>query len=155
MDNIQQPLLEWVTKGNTMIIVDHAKEWAKFLKLKEVIDYRGSEDAWIHWYGGNFFVKDHPLFEDLPTNIAFNWEYQCLARYNRERFGLRLYGEECIAGIQIEHHHELLSAVSIIPFGDGKIILSTLDLKGAILDNSSASVVAKKILLNYIAYSCR
>ncbi len=155
MANVQQPVLEWVMRGNTMIIITQADEWAMYLRKKEIIEYKGSESAWIHWYGGNFFVKEHPLFKDLPVNTAFNWEYQSLAHYNRKRFGLRLQGEECVAGLQVDHQKELFTAVGIIPLGDGKIIISTPDIQGAILSGDKSAAIAKKLLLNYITFGMK
>lgn len=153
MDNIQQPIVNWLYRGNTLIIVSNQKEWAEFLKKKELIEYRGSEDAWILWYGGNYFVREHPLLKELPVNTAFNWEYQCFAHYDRQRFGLRLFGEECVAGIQAEHRAELYTGIGIIPVGKGRIIISTPDILGAIGTGKKSSAVAKKLLLNYLEYA--
>ena len=68
---------------------------------------------------------------------------------------MRLEGEECVVGVQCEHKPELFTAVGIIPVGRGKIILSSLDLEGAILSGDKSSVVAKKILMNYIEYGLK
>ncbi len=149
----QSALSDWVMDGNTLIIIKHADKWADYLNQKEVVDYRGNVRIGNVWFGGNHFVREHPLFKDLPVNCAFNWEYQCLAQYKRYRMGLRLVGDECIVGVQCEHKPELFSAVSIIPLGRGHIIISTLDLEGAIRSGEKAAVVAKKILQNYVTYS--
>ena len=53
-------------------------------------------------------------------------------------------------GIYADHKEELYCAVVRIPVGRGEIIISTLDLKKAIKSNTSASIVAKKILQNMI-----
>ena len=58
-----------------------------------------------------------------------------------------------MVAVQCEHKPELLTAVGIIPLGRGKIILSALDLEGAIQSGKTSSVVAKKILYNYIDYA--
>ena len=86
-------IMEWVYKGHTLIIVDNPEEWAEYLSDKEVLDYRGSKILGKSWYGGNFFNRKHPIFEGLPQDCVFNWEYQCFATYNRRRLGLR-----CIRG---------------------------------------------------------
>lgn len=151
----QNALFDWIMDGNTLIIIKNAEKWAHYLNQKEVIDYRGYVVIGNVWFGGNYFVKDHPLFKDLPVNCAFNWEYQSLALYKRHRIGMRLEGEECVVGVQCEHKPELFTAVGIIPVGRGKIILSSLDLEGAILSGDKSSVVAKKILMNYIEYGLK
>ena len=102
--------------------------------------------------GGNFFVREHEIFEDLPVNTAFNWEYQGLAAYNRERSGLRLSNDECVVGCYSDHKNEMYSALSIVHLGDGKIIFNTLDLSGAILSGEKSAIVAKKILQNMVKY---
>lgn len=148
------PVMDWVSEGNTMIVVSGAKEvWAQYLEHKEVIEYRGFRNIGRDWFGGNYFVKEHPLFDGLPVNTAFHWEYQALNRYSCDRYGLRLIDGECVAGVYADHKTEVYSAVSIIPVGKGCVILSTLDLAGAINSDISSAVVAKRILLNYIKYT--
>ena len=150
---LNDPLLDWVNRGNTLVIIRNADIWADYLNRKEVVKYRGSREMEPHWFGGNYFVRDHPLFDGLPVNTAFNWEYQCLAGYEgRDRFGMRLWGEECVVGCQADHNQELYTAVGIITLGRGTIILSSPDLTSAILEGKSSGVVAKQILLNYLKY---
>jgi hypothetical protein len=74
-------------------------------------------------------------------------------RKHTERFALRLKGEETVVGAFSGHDRELYAAVGIIRLGRGRIIISTLDIQGAIRENERASVTAKKILLNYLAYA--
>jgi beta-galactosidase len=149
--NVRQELLEWVAEGHSLIIVADADKWAEYLNAKEVIDYRGRLDLKTVWYGGNYFVKDHPLFTGLPTNTAFNWEYQCFARYDKERYGLRIVNDEAIVGAYSDHRQELFSAVSIIPLGKGKIVLSTLDMLSNLQSGNPASGSAKKLFLNFVS----
>jgi hypothetical protein len=66
---------------------------------------------------------------------------------------MRLSGDDVLVGASSDHKQELYSAVSIIPMGKGKIILSALDILGAIKEGNPSSVVAKKLLVNYILYS--
>ena len=98
-------------------------------------------------------MREHDLFDGLPVNTAFNWEYQALSQYNnRDRYGLRLMNDECVVGVTADHKQEIYSAVSILKVGKGRIIVSTLDLEAAINSGAEASVVAKKVLVNYIMY---
>ncbi|WP_276483724.1 glycoside hydrolase family 2 protein [Paraflavitalea pollutisoli] len=121
-------ILEWVNEGNTLIVAGDVERWATFLGRKEVIDYRGSKELGTSWYGGNFFVKEHPLLNGLPQNCVFNWEYQCFAAYNKKRLGLRLFNGETVAACVSDHKPEVYSALSVISHGRGKIIISTLDI---------------------------
>jgi len=130
-------ILEWVNEGNTLIVIGNIEKWATFLGRKELIDYRGSKELGTTWYGGNYFVKEHPLFNGLPQNCVFNWEYQSLATYNKNRIGLRLFNGETIVACVSDHKPEVYSALSVIPHGRGKVILSALDILSTIKDISS------------------
>ena len=166
-------ILEWVNEGHTLIIIGNIEKWAEFLSRKEVLDYRGLRELRTTWYGGNFFVKEHDIFKGLPQNCVFNWEYQSLATYNKSRSGLRLGNGETVVACVADHKPEVYSALSVIPHGRGKIILSTLDILSSIKDvkmarraegdgenaamttfnNSSANkanIVAQQLLLNLI-----
>ena len=145
------PILDWVAAGNTLVVVAGADNWAHYLEQKEVIEYRGRRDVDINWFGGNYFVRENPLFEGLPVNTAFNWEYQSLAAYKCTRFGLRLPDIESAVGVYADHKQEVYTAVAIVRVGKGKIILSTLDLKNSILTKEPASVVSKLLLVNYLS----
>jgi beta-galactosidase len=169
-------LLEWVYEGNTLIIVANAERWAEYLANKEVLDYRGSKTLGISWYGGNFFVRENPFFAGLPTNCAFNWEYQCFAAYNRNRLGIRVFNGETLVGCVSDHQKEVYSALSLIPAGRGRIVITTLDITSCIqeiaqynqavdldgmnesmrtFNNSSenrANIVGQQLLLNFCRY---
>jgi len=121
-------IMEWVYGGNTLVVAGSAERWAEFLADKEVLDYRGSKVLGKSWYGGNFFVKKHPVFDGLPTACVFNWEYQCLATYNKNRTGLRVFNGETVVGCVSDHKKEVYSALSIIPAGRGRILITSLDL---------------------------
>lgn len=149
---IRHELYEWVAEGHTLIIAGSAEVWAQSLGRREIVDYRGSRPLGSLWYGGNYFVKENPLFEGLQVNCVFNWEYQCFAQYKRKRIGLRLNADDILVGAASDHKQELYSVVSIIPMGKGKIILSALDIMGAIKEGYQSSAVAKKLLINYLKY---
>ena len=151
--HVRQDILEWVKRGNTLLVLKEADKLAEWLAGKEVVDYRGRKDIRKDWYGGNYLVKEHPIFKDLPVNVAFNWEYQCLADYRKERYGLRIENGEWIVAVTADHKPEVYASVLIIPHGKGKVILSTLDLQAAIMKNDKPSIVAKKILQNMVKFA--
>jgi len=147
---LRQDILRWVNQGNKLVIIGDVEKFAGWLSSKAILDYRGSAPIKRDWYGGNYFVKEDKIFLDLPVNTAFNWEYQCLAGYENNRLGLRIENGESIVGVYADHKEELYSAVVRIPVGRGEIIISSLDLTKAINSNTSASIVAKKILQNML-----
>jgi len=127
-------LMEWLHEGNTLVVVANAERWAEFLADKEVLDYRGSKVLGKSWYGGNYIVRENPLFEGLPVDCAFNWEYQCFSAYNRNRVGLRIFNGETYVGCVSDHKKEVYSALSVVPVGRGRVVLTSLDLTSCIKD---------------------
>ena len=146
-------LVNWIAAGNTLVILQNTPFWCEHFNAREVTEYTGIQKLGTNWMGGNYFVREHPLFDGLPVNTAFNWEYQSLAGYNSDRFGLRLGNDSCIVGCYSDHKNEMYSALSVIHVGNGKIILNTLDLSAAILSKLKSAVVAKKIVQNIVSYS--
>lgn len=132
-------ILEWVNNGNTLVIAGNTEKWAQHLAKKEVIDSRGIQVMGTTWYGGNYFVKQNSLFNGLPQSCVFNWEYQCLAAYNKNRIGMRMFSGETIVGAVADHKQEVYSALSIIRQGRGKIILNALDLLSCIKSTKAES----------------
>ena len=127
-------IMEWVYKGHTLIIVDNPERWAEYLADKEVLDYRGSKTMGTTWYGGNFFNREHPVWDGLPADCVFNWEYQCFATYNRRRIGLRCVNGETLAASVADHKKEVYSVLSLIRAGRGQVIITTLDIPACIAD---------------------
>lgn len=171
-------ILEWVNEGHTLIVVGNLDKWATHLARKEVVDYREAKELGTSWYGGNYFVKSHPLFAGLPQNCVFNWEYQCFATYDRARLGLRLFNGETIVGCVSDHKKEVYSALSVVPHGRGRIILCALDMFSTLrgvkasqkaegdgenaalesLNNSRgnrANIVGQQLLLNMLRWDGR
>ena len=76
----------------------------------------------------------------MPVNCVFNWEYQCFATYNRHRVGLRCFNGETLVACVSDHKKEVYSALSVIPAGRGKIIITTLDIPACIKDVKAYTV---------------
>jgi beta-galactosidase len=128
-------ILEWVNNGNKLIVIGNLEKWCNHLSKKEVIDFRGLQTLGTSWYGGNYFARKDALFEGLPQACVFNWEYQSLATYNKDRVGMRIQNGETIVGCVSDHKPEVYSALSIIPHGRGKIILCALDILSTLKSN--------------------
>lgn len=125
-------ILEWVNNGNKLVVLGNTESWATHLAKKEAIDFRGIKVMGTSWYGGNYFVKSSPLFKGLPQNCVFNWEYQSLATYNKDRIGMRMFNGNTIVGCVSDHKQEVYSALSVVPLGRGKIILNVLDITSCV-----------------------
>jgi len=138
--------------GTALIILDRADSWMKLITNNTAAKYNGSFTIGTTWLGGLHFVREHPLFKDLPVNCAMNWPYQAVVRNGKTRSGLLLEGEELVAGAWHSYPMNLGTAVGIIPCGKGIIIVSTLDIASQLNSPDSSAETARKLLCNYIAF---
>ncbi|MDF7798588.1 PA14 domain-containing protein [Pontiellaceae bacterium B1224] len=136
--------------GTTLIIADYAEDWMEALQETTGIQYKERINVGINWRGGQFFAREHPLFKGLPVNTALNWPYQRLVKNGRSRYVLDLEGEELVAGAWQSMGCRLGTAVGVVPAGEGKIILSTLEICPALNEPAGPSDIARKLLVNYL-----
>ena len=139
--------------GTTLIIVNNAESWMDLIAKNTNIKYTGSFKVGTNWLGGVAFVKEHPLFKDLPVNQGLNWPYEAVVHNGNERLGFEMDGEELVAGSYHCYPQKLGTSVGVINCGKGKIIFSTLDITGNLQSSESTSAVAKKLLCNYINFA--
>jgi hypothetical protein len=98
------------------------------------------------------FNKSHPVFNELPADGALNWPYQALIHTGVERMGIVMEGEELLVGAYHTYPMALGTSMGIIPVGKGKVLFSTLDIYGNIVNPSSAGLVAQKLVCNMIDF---
>jgi hypothetical protein len=139
--------------GTTLLILDRADTWMNLITNNTAAKYNGSFVVGTAWLGGLYFVRSHPLFKELPVNTAMSWPYQAIVRNGRSRTGLRLEGEELVAGAWHSYPMDLGTAVGVIPYGKGKIIVSTLDIASQLNSADTSAEVARKLLCNFIDYA--
>jgi hypothetical protein len=139
--------------GTTLIILDRADTWMPLITNATPVKYSGSFQIGTAWLGGLHFVREHALFKDLPVNIAMGWPYQAVVRNGKTRSGLLIDGEELVAGAWHSYPMNLGTAVGIIPYGKGKIIVSTLDIASQLNSNDTSADVARKLLCNFVSYA--
>ncbi len=139
--------------GTTVLVLAHADEWAKMFGRQGVLDYKGRMNHGKWWLGGSFFVRPHPLFDGLPTGQAFNWEYQEFLDYDALRYGLLLDGEEAVVAGVSDHQHVVSTAVGVLRYGKGRIVLSTLDILRSLNGPPGPADVVRKVFCNYLAYA--
>ena len=137
--------------GTTVVILDHAERWLDPLGKATGISQGKSFAVGGNWLGGQYFVKNHPLFEGLPVNQALNWPYQGVV--GGGRMALQIHGGELVAGAYHTWPIQLGSAVSILPVGKGRVIVSSLDLIDQLGNPDSPAEVARKIFCNFLHYA--
>lgn len=170
---VEKELLDRVAQDGTSLIFiandrQIAKAWVSTLAEENVVEFKGMVGpARASWMGGWYFVKEHPLFESLPVNTAFNWEYQTDVRGLGDFFkdadvygvdGMLLEGKnlEYVVGYSRGHDRRIGAAVAVISYGKGKIILSSIaGFYDALTDSNSAlhTAVARRLLCNFIRFS--
>ena len=138
--------------GTTLLILDRAETWMDLIQKNTTVKYNGSFKIGTTWLGGLHFVRENPLFKDLPVNTAMNWPYQAVVRDGKTRSGLLLNGEDLVVGAWHSYPMALGTAVGIIPCEKGKIVVSTLDIASQLNVRDSSAEVARKLLCNFIAF---
>ena len=138
--------------GTTLVIIDNADSWMELISKNTAIKYSDKFTIGTNWLGGTHFVKEHPLFKDLPVNCGMSWPYEAVVKNGNERIGLQLEGDELVVGNYHCFPQKLGTAVGVIPCGKGKIIFSTLEIFNNLQSKESTAGVARKLLCNYILF---
>jgi beta-galactosidase len=142
-----------VNDGTTILFLDYPETWLDLIQRHSSVKANGAFDVGMNWLGGQFFVRRHLLLEGLPVDCAMNWPYQRVVRAGETRAGMRLEGEELVAGAYQSWPMSLGTAIGVIQCGKGKIFVSTLDVCGALEDTDSTAEVARKLFCNYIRFA--
>ena len=141
--------------GTRLLVLENAGSWADVGKKALGIRYEGAFPIGISWAGGQFFVRSHPLFHDLPVNQAMNWPYQQLVRGTHGRYGMLMDGEELVAGCYNNSAGDcsLGTAVGIVSCGKGQVLLSALEISSRLSEPPGPSDVARKLFCNYMEWA--
>ena len=149
-------IMDRVANGVTAIVIDNADKFAGLISegFYEAVDYRGRFRMKEAAFGGNFIAGKHELLDGLPQAQAFNWEYQVFYYYpDQDLYALKLSGVKPVVAAVSDHKKEVGTALSIVPFGRGQIILSTLSIVPWLETDTPQSVVAKRLFRNYLKYA--
>ncbi len=148
-------LLQRVKDGTKLILMEDAEEWMALLKQERVVPGYKVFHPGKSWVGSSFFVREHPFFNELPTNDAMNWEYQRLVMYNGPKhFGLYdMEGENPVVSLVGSPFHKITTSVGVIPYGKGKVVFSSLDLIPNLSLQKKAAHVPKKIFCNLLRWA--
>ncbi len=148
--SLYQPIMNRVKNGATLVILDKADSWAQQFDdhyEHQAIQYRG----FYRWgQTGRFFVGKSPLLDGLPTSQCMGWEYQALYRSDVSGIDMNHKGNETVVALAAQNRADILTAVASIPFGNGRIILSTLSILPQLLSEKPQSATAKKLFLNFV-----
>lgn len=146
--------------GTTVVVLGKTETWMNHVANavngshlnKDSIRINKVYTVGKNWVGGIHFVKNHPLFQGLPTNCEMGWPYQAVVENGDNRFGFNMTGEELVVGSYRSWPFNLGTAVGVIPYGKGKIVFSTLNIAGKLNSDEGAAEVARRIFCNYINF---
>lgn len=146
--------------GTTVLVIDYADHWSDAMAKAGALKVHGRFEVGKNWVGGQYFVREHPLFKNLPTDQAMSWPYQEVIRMGRNRYGLMLEGEDLVAGclrtnLLERGGYQLGTAVGVIKMERGRVVLSALQIVDNLDNPRPASVVGRKLLCNYLEYAMK
>jgi hypothetical protein len=150
MPDAQQLMERAKRDGTTVIILEHADDWAEFIAANSEARFKETFYVGTNWLGGAMFSKPHPIFDELPAGDALNWPYQALIHTGVERMGFVMDGEEVLVGAWHSYPMKIGTAVGAVKVGNGRAIFSTLDIYANVINGPVTGLVAKKMLLNMI-----
>ena len=128
---------------------------------RKIVKYDGLMEIRGGWVGGGFFTLDHPMLNGLPKSQGCNWEYQLMqimgpSHQKVDRTALYLTGDEAVIGGCSGHEPNLATAVGVIHYGKGKIVLWTVDILPYLNDANPAhpvpaTLVEKRLFMNMLS----
>jgi len=109
-----------------------------------------------NWIGLFHAVKEHPIFDGLPTNCLMGQDYHNVCA---KKTLINIEGESVVLTISLDYTRYYFglsdvwvgSDLTIVPHGKGRIILSMLRL----LENLGTDPVADRIFYNMVRFSAR
>ena len=135
--------------GSTLVLLEGAGEWLTALKPTGVT-LREDFELGDNWVGGQYASRPHPLFEGLPTGALDSYFGGVQDEKSPRRRGLAMEGEELVVAAYRTWPFKLGTAVGVIPWGKGRIIVSTLNIADRLDGNDHEAAVAKRLLGNYL-----
>ena len=140
-------ILEMVKKGTNLIILDNAEKWALKLSVTKLDDGPLMNRK---QRGGSLFVGKNSLFKGLPSSQAMNREFQTFYRVNYGGLRIKPSGIETIVANAYPNSPEITVALCRLPFGEGRVILSTLNILPSLKTERPDAAAAKKLFMNML-----
>lgn len=142
-------------EGTTLLVLHDAPAWARRLDALGAVDLEGELFLGRYWMGGGYLAAPHTLLAGLPADGALGWPWQALVSSERRGHGLILTGAETVVACWSDHQPRIASALAVVPHGRGRIVLSSLDLAGALGTAGGAVDLPRRLLVNLVADAVR
>ena len=149
--NIPQ-ILEMVNQGTRLLILENAQSWISYLPIKEIQSSgsAGETGGRGRNISGRQFVGYSPVFEGLPQATAMSWEYQVFYRKGGSGLQISPTGLKTIVGVARINSGDIGIALCQVPYGQGSILVSTLNIIPNLINNRPDCAVAKKLFMNML-----
>lgn len=143
-------ILDMVRQGTNLIVLENAEKWIPLLPVQLM---PGEKASLTGPREGRLFVGNHSFLKGLPTATAMCWEYQTFYRVNKGGLRITPTGIEIIAANAVPNTEEISVELCRVPFGKGKVVLSTLNIMQSLASDRPDAVAAKKLFLNLLEIS--
>ena len=140
-------VLELAKGGTQVIILNDVSNWAPTIAAANGnLKYLGDFRLGNNWVGGQYFCKDHPVFDGFTRGAVLDYPFE--AAVNNPRTAIIMEGdEELIAGAWHSLGCRMGTAIGRAKVGSGSVFYSTLGLTNY---NDPA---CKRLLFNLIEYA--
>jgi beta-galactosidase len=142
-------LVIWPDRGGEALAA------AKLLAEQKIVQVNGSVgNCRAAWMGTWYFVRQNPIFDGLPVDTALDHRYE-LPHQGTGEDGLLLdaAGMQVFVGYGRDHDPTLGIGLCVIPYGKGRIVLSSIGSEVAGLGDSATSLprpIALRLLSNAV-----
>ncbi len=144
-------VMDRVANGATLVILDEAERWASGV-MNNLFRHQAVDFVRTIQYGtdGRFIAGDDPVLDGLPVRQAMHWEYQIFYMNGTRGIEMDSLGVDTIVALACENRKDIVDALTRVPFGNGEIYLTTLDMLPALSSQAPQAAVAKKLFLNLL-----
>lgn len=144
-------ILNMVKQGTHLLVLENARGWIEQLPVKQITGLNAAAPGrQPRNLNGRQFVGIDPIFEGLPQATAMSWEYQVFYRKGGDGLSITPEGLKTIVGVGPTNTGQIGIALCQLPYGEGRVILSTLSIVPNLTINRMDSSVAKKLFINLL-----
>ncbi len=141
-------VVELAKAGTQVIVLNDVENWAPTIAAANgKIKYLGSFRLGNNWVGGQYFCKDHPVFDGFEKPAVLDYAFDAAVSNPRSAIIMEGADEELIAGAWHSLGCRMGTAIGRAKTGAGSMIYSTLGL------TNYNDPVCRRLLFNLIEYA--
>ena len=141
-------VVELAKAGTQVIVLNDVENWAPTIAAANgKLKYLGSFRLGNNWVGGQYFCKDHPVFDGFQKPAVLDYAFDAAVSNPRSAIIMEGADEELIAGAWHSLGCRMGTAIGRAKTGAGSMIYSTLGL------TNYNDPVCRRLLFNLIEYA--